>query len=329
MSNLAALGYETPLHVQPPMSAQREALLRCASCSVDSLARHGEWAICGCRLAYCTHCFAKGCEACGQASPACDYRPANIDAEGHADYDDMNHDAHQPSSSPPEADFEVGTAMPMPVILSPSDAAQRRLDVMSAAAQQKRERRIASRIAARAQRAAATRPRRLRREDGWTSFATVNVTTSERLKEELTREGELAGCDFLGIQEHALHGDLVTAASAWLKKKFWTGVIDDAYFKSGGHGGGTAAISRHPAGLRRVGTTRSGMTGRCTFSVTQLGTAITFCVFYGISGATVAAQCPLWRQLVDDLLGLGRPFIVAGDWQRHPDDLRSSGICQV
>ncbi len=64
-------------------------------------------------------------------------------------------------------------------------------------------------------------------------------------------------------------------------------------------------------------------------STTQLGVAIIFCSFYAISGAPIATQRLLWRQLAEDLLALGKLFVVAADWQRHPADLRASGICDM
>ncbi len=107
------------------------------------------------------------------------------------------------------------------------------------------------------------------------------------------------------------------------------GVMDEAYRKHQGHGGGTAAISRHPAGIRRAHQTSSLLRGRATFTATHVGKAVTFASFYGMSGAPLVNQLPLWKELADTLMRIGKPFIVAGDWQRPPHELRESGLCKL
>ncbi len=88
-------------------------------------------------------------------------------------------------------------------------------------------------------------------------------------------------------------------------------------------------MTRHAAGLRRAGQARSLLQGRKTSTITHQARAINFTVFYGISGAPLASQIPLWKELADDLLCVAKPFVVAGDWQRPPQDLRNSGICRL
>ncbi len=167
----------------------------------------------------------------------------------------------------------------MPTIISPAEAHRRRMNIMNGATAKKREDRVQSRRIARDQRNNATRPKRQRNEGKWVTFASVNVTSAERLRNELARGGELAECDCLGIQEHALHGDGVAAAEGWLKKRHWTGTVDEAYYKVGGYGGGTAALSRHPGGLRPAGARRPLLKGRCTHSISRPYTSICSSVF--------------------------------------------------
>ncbi len=303
------------------------AAIRCASCCTDSCSWRGAWAVCKCWLHYCSSCYRRGCEVCGQAHPAEDNSPHH-DAR---QQDVYSEDGYCRGEGHDITQEDVGIEfMPMPTILAPREAHARREDIMQEAAERNRERRTEGRRRVREQQASGVRPRRMRNKGNWISFGSANISLSpQKLRDELSRQGDLARCDFLAIQEHGLHDEGINVASDWVKKLGWTGVIDEAYAKSGGHGGGTAALSRHPEGLRRAGARRCGLRGRCTLGITQLCTAVTFCAFYGITGAAVSSQCPIWKQLADDLLGLGRPFVVAGDWQKHPDELRASGICKV
>ncbi len=45
---------------------------------------------------------------------------------------------------------------------------------------------------------------------------------------------------------------------------------------------------------------------------------------YGISGAPLAAQVPLWRCVAERLLALGRPYVLTGDWQVSPAEMQSA-----
>ncbi len=320
--------YWDPTNVpQGPSQGSHRAAISCASCCVDSRSWSGTWAICKCWLRYCSSCCRRGCEACGEARPEDDVglhrdlRRQDEDSEYGFGQGDV-HDVTQ---------VNIGDEfMPMPTILSPKDAHARRTGIMQEAAERNRARRTEGRRLVKEQRASGVRPKRTRNKGDWISFGSANISLSpQKLRDELSRTGELANCDFLAVQEHGLHEEGINVASDWIKKLGWTGVVDEAYAKCGGHGGGTAALSRHPEGLRRAGARRGGLKGRCTLGITQLCTAITFCAFYGITSAAVSMQCPVWKQLADDLLGLGRPFVVAGDWQKHPEELRASGICKV
>ncbi len=169
----------------------------------------------------------------------------------------------------------------------------------------------------------------MRRPSSSVTFATVNVSTAARLYEELKRGGELAGCDYIGVQETALHGEALAQAEGTIKQSHWSGFLDEAYRKNAGFGGGTAVLSRHPAGVRRFGIKHGLLKGRCSVGCTFFGQSLTCASFYGLSGGSLGAQLPYWRELADHLLALGRPFVVMGDWQRPPSDLRSSGLCRL
>ncbi len=325
-NEVMASAWDTAHSAQQP-SGTRTGLLQCASCHRDSHSCHEGWRICSCRLVYCAQCCGEQCEACGQI--------IWHDLNGAAEKESwQGSDISHADSSAHEGDDGLGDGaapahLAMPSILTPAAAAARRLNIMEEAAAARRVRRAKGRALAKAQIAQGLRPRRQRRTDAWTTFATANITTAEKLKEDIMIGGELTKCDFLGVQEHALHGCALAEAESWIARAGWAGVLDEAYYKCGGHGGGTAALSRHPAGLRRAGSPVSLLKGRLTLSVTQLITTVTFGVFYGLSGGSALAQRPLWKVLVDAVAALGRPCVLAGDWQVPPDVVRRSGMLEA
>jgi hypothetical protein len=214
-------------------------------------------------------------------------------------------------------------------ILTPQQAHERRVRMIDEAAAARQAVKGFRRARAREQEKGGLRPRRSRAGRATVSFATVNITAVDRLREEIQRDGELAEVDYIAIQELGLHGEAVGDAEAWIKKARWSGVLDAAYKKHAGFGGGTGIVSRHPAGIRRIGTVRRLLRGRLSMGCTVIGVPVVNASFYGISGAPLSAQLPLWRELADELISLGRPFIVAADWQRPPADLRASGLCEL
>ncbi len=284
--------------------------LTCASCLVGSRARQGNWSICHCGLTYCVECAAWGCPECGGLRahlPRSGDQPS-LDAE---DDDDARTLAPE-SINVDDDDFD------MPPILSPQQALARREAVLDKHRLHLREKRRHSHRLEKKQSKEGRRPRRQRDNGQAVTFATVNATSPQRLKDELTGRGELAGCDFVAAQEVGMHGELAGQASDWLQRHHWTGVIDPPYRKHSGYGGGTAVVSRHPSGIRRACHSAKLLRGRLTTGVTQVSSSITVASFYGVSGASLAVQVPYWRELADILICLARPFVVCGDWQRPP-----------
>ncbi len=47
---------------------------------------------------------------------------------------------------------------------------------------------------------------------------------------------------------------------------------------------------------------------------------------YGISGMPLCKQLPLWRAIAGRLNVLGKPYVMCGDWQVEPEDMRRSGL---
>ncbi len=307
-----AWDYTTTIENKPTNASA----MTCASCGIGSRLVRSGWQICRCGLAYCGSCNLSGCEFCGMTSLPTNIIPIEQQPaeETHMELDDAYTDE---------------TALPMPTILTPEGALQRRERIITEHAEALIKARVVARERTKQQIREGRRPRRTRPPDDTTSFASANVTTSLRLKDELVRGGELSKCDFIAVQETGLYGELVGHATDWLRRCRWAGVLDAAYRKHQGHGGGTAVLTRHPAGVRRAAQTNGMLKGRLTPTVTQLGKAINFTSFYGISGAPLATQLPLWKELADGLLRVGKPFVVAGDWQRPPQDLKTSGLCTL
>ncbi len=298
--------------------------LHCASCQTNSLATSRLWSICACGLAYCGMCYSHGCEICGARVPA---RRAAPSAYGHdTAWDPSNGvlwqqlDADEVSEAAEQLEAAVFT---------PQEARSRRAKLLEAVAEARRDVKHLKRQTERDQIKLGLRPRRSRADGMTVTFATANVTSAERLKEEIRRGGELAQAGYIAVQELGLHGELIGEAEAWVKRAQWSGVLDAAYRKHGGYGGGTGIISRHPSVLRRIGAQRTLLRGRLSLGNAYFGFSVINASYYGISGAALSVQLPLWRELADALLALGRPFVVAGDWQRPPSDLRSSGLCEV
>ncbi len=284
--------------------------LTCASCTVGSRSRQGHWSLCQCGFTYCAECAAWGCPACGGLRAHLP-RSADVPSGEIGNANDARDQAQEGASSD-------GETWDMPPILSPQQALARREAVLDKHRRQLGEKRRHSHVQEKRQAREGRRPRRQRDTGQSVTFATVNVTSPQRLKEELTRQGELADCDFVAAQEVGLHGELAGLASDWLQRHHWTGVIDPPYRKHAGYGGGTAVVSRHPTGIRRACHGAKLLRGRLTTGITQVSFSITVASFYGVSGASLPAQVPYWRELADILISLARPFVVCGDWQRPP-----------
>ncbi len=288
---------------------QWEPALRCASCGVTSGCGPTSWRICRCRMQYCAPCYDWGCEVCGTRLSS-----AQLGGTGETDRTHVG---------------ECREVMAMPPILTPKQAFERRAEKLRQAVADRNAGRIEGKKRTKRQQKDGQRPRRQRTTNDTISVATANVTAAERLRQELIIGGELAQCDYIAVQEHVLTDDRLSDAAHWIRKCQWTGVIDGAYKKNDGHGGGTAVISRHPAGIRRVTAKAIGPRGRLSIGIAYPGRAIAIVSFYGLSGGSAAEQLTLWKELAAILLSIGLPFIVAGDWQVHPNIVVASGLTRL
>ncbi len=163
-------------------AVQPDSAMRCASCTVGSREVDVPWCFCVCGLSYCQPCYGQGCEACGARIPARRAAPLRgvdcLEAEGVSV-------GHLPSDRCSEDD----DCLPMPVILTPEQAHQRRSEILEGVFAARRQERTAHRIQRRDQVRSGRRPRRVRRPSSSVTFATVNVSTAARLYEELKRGG--------------------------------------------------------------------------------------------------------------------------------------------
>ncbi len=211
---------------------------------------------------------------------------------------------------------EQAAQLPDAMALTPHKARARRDCLLAMKAAEDQERRTIRRAAAKEQVRAGVRPKRHKPQRAEISVCSVNANSAETLRRELAAGGELAQCDYLAVQETKIGVEQMTAATDWMRKARWGGALDQAYWKKGGYGGGTGILTRHPAGIKHVAVTVGKLCGRVTVGTTCFGPAIAIISFYGLSGGSLTAQLPYWKELIDLLLKLGLPFIVAGDWQR-------------
>ncbi len=126
--------------------------------------------------------------------------------------------------------------------MTPEEAYSRRIRLKAEKRESLLAHRTASRETRRRQVASGARPRRRKNESMTVSVITVNVTAASTFMHEYDHGDRLHGYQLFGIQEHAIPPDKIDCATNWLKAKGASGVVDDAYWKQGGYGGGTAII---------------------------------------------------------------------------------------
>ncbi len=268
--------------------------LTCSSCTVESRGITRSWCICRCGLTFCQCCYARGCDTCGARIPV--RRVATQEDDFGTEERGLDSDCQDTTS---EDGSGVDGRLHMPIILTPEAAFNRRARLLAEHAQTRMARRVHQRLLARAQCKSGMRPRRQRMSHVTVSFASANVTAAERLHEELKRGGELAQCDFIGVQELGLYGETLAHAEALIKRIQWSGFIDPAYRKHGGYGGGTGVLSRHLAGVRRIGGQSDLLKGRLSLACSYFGHSVITASFYGLSGGGPwLPSCPIggsWR----------------------------------
>ena len=71
------------------------------------------------------------------------------------------------------------------------------------------------------------------------------------------------------------------------------------------------------------------MRGRAVAAIINLGIDIVLVPSYFLSGCSATNQLPIWRDILKFLVTLELPFIVGGDMQVPPDELRPTGLLKL
>ncbi len=214
-------------------------------------------------------------------------------------------------------------------LLTPEQARQRRRELQDSAKAAKHAHRVESRSRCNRHRAQGRRPLRERPERRGVTFISANVTGFGPLQEELEHGITLRAADYLLVQEHAQHGEARERATLWMQAQGWDCVSCDAYRKTDGFGGGTAAATQIDSGIRPLPTPQGSCDGRFAAGIIDYGGDAVLASFYGLSGLDVSQQLQLWKEVAAFLRTVGLPFIIGGDWQVMPDHLAATGLLSM
>ncbi len=203
--------------------------------------------------------------------------------------------------------------------ISPEAAHRQRVqDIHDAQCEQKEVRAHKRRLRAQHE-AEGRRPLRPRRDPRRVSLVTANVTAASSLVDELMHGSALRRDDFVLVQEIASAPEACEKLSKDLLSLGYSPTLQKSYFKQGGYGGGTAILAKGEGGVRPQPPSDFG--GRCVYGVINIGVEVLCVSVYGISGAGVKAQMPLWTEIATRIRTLGKLFIIAGDWQVSPSEV--------
>ncbi len=298
----------------------------CSRCSLPLGMGGIEWRICRCGASTCLACAPENCGDCGQQLTCQDNRRP-------AECFDL---ARGEASASPQSRVALGGSalarrppMDPPVALTPEQAHERRMAMRERKHEANTLRRQRSRVLRRSQQADGRRPRRPPRAHVVIDLVTINITAANTFKEELAHGTALNNVSLVAIQEHGLGDHAHGAFVEWLRLQRAAGVLDSAYFKNTSYGGGTAILSMKGVGLRPLPPLDGEWAGRTSWASLDDHGGIVLVSVYGISGAPLCAQLPLWKAIAERLLALGRLFIMTGDFQVEPSEMQRSGFCAL
>ncbi len=311
---------------------------QCLDCGSPLAGPGSTWRVCSCRGLLCESCwdYHGACRHCrGADTPERDicWGPAVdeffIGDEGSsqhsaepADVDPQPHDADNLHGSARAADCDCA-----PHLITPAQAEQLRARLGDDHRAALRERRTRSRATAAAQVRQGVRPRRPRHRSS-VEFVSLNVNCANRLKSEVM-SGDLFRCvDAAFVQEHREHGDGTEKLISWLRSQEWDPVAEDAYLKNTGYGGGPLIMSRN-LGLRPLPQPPDHHAGRVCWGELDINGCITTASVYAISGQGIGKQLPLLSHIAQRVISSGLPFVLAGDWQLPPAELKKSEFIKV
>ncbi len=299
---------------------------RCARCGFDLTIPGTTWRICRCGAPACDPCAGSQCGRCGAAQVWS--RGGELASGDQAGGSSGPHDpVHQLQAGQQGTDMR-GQRQGA-VWMSPPQAQVRRMAVIV----QKHVKRNLERKAKNALRNEmirdGRRPRRDQDKQGRVTCVSVNATGAAALIREIRHGTQLRRAGFLFVQEHHLHGEALDRHAAELQALGWHGVIDRAYKKAEGYGGGTAIITADPNGIRPVQKAEEEHIGRLSFGIADLGVDVLMVSVYAISSAPITQQLGIWKHIMMWVRWLGIPFVIAGDMQVAKEDLEKTGICNI
>ena len=230
------------------------------------------------------------------------------------------------------AAIEAGEALPLfvPDAVSPEDAFQRRSETM----QQKRQELEVSRKKTneyrKSQVAQGKRPPRPDRAcKRQISLVTTNCSSEGSLRKELLHGTAFAKDHVILGQELKVPQEGLRDAECRFATAGWRALIQEAYWKEGGYGGGVGLLSRDDLALIEAPKLVELEPGRLAFGLLPLRPQIVAGSLYGVTGNPLCEQNSLWKLLANTLLLLGRPFVIGGDWQCAPEIFRQTGLEQL
>ncbi len=296
-----------------------EVSLCCARCGGRAAQGFAHWYICRCGTSYCLSCSAEPCIEC----------PALGAVHSSPDHAEVN------EVGAGEGTYPVPTYNDAPTILTPSEAAERRSQMLRCHKEDMDRRRADRRRRRCEQYRSGRRPQREKTQRAATLFATANVTAESTWRAEAAHGRLLHRHDYVFIQEHGQRGeDQIESTRKWLMKQGSDAIVDTAYFKNCKAGGGTAITARANGGLRRCRYAEASdalkqVEGRLSIGIGNMGFDFAAASIYGHSGADLGAQLALYKSIMMSLKKVGLPFVIGGDWQLPPEAIAKSGILQI
>ncbi len=221
--------------------------------------------------------------------------------------------------------------MQLTTLFTPEAALERRQQLMDSARASLVERRRKGRELRRQQVREGLRPPRACGQREGITLVQANVTIASSWADELQHGETFADCDFAAVQEHRLRGPSRDAAARRRLEAGWDCVLDDAYIKVSDAGGGTALLASRWSGVRPVvglggeaATALDRLIGRISLGIIDIVGGILLVSFYGLDGQPTGKQVDLWHDLGKIITLVGLPFIILGDWQVTPSDMKET-----
>ncbi len=306
----------------------------CVNCGAGLGCAGMSWRICVCGNTLCESCWiqTRECHRCLGTTSHYEqdgFRPAQDDlhiADESADGDDGSDWRGELGPAQSEGQCTPrgwhGTQL-----ISPGQADELREDLRARHIDALRTRKARSKVIAREQVRAGTRPRKPRRPNH-VDLITLNVNCANRLRDEVMSEDLFKNVDIGLIQEHREHGEGLDRLITWLRGRGWDPVGEEAYFKKRGYGGGPLVMARGVGIRPQVGPPEPHH-GRVCWSEVELGGSVLTGSVYAISGQGAGKQIPLWRHIVQRVMTCGLPVILGGDWQLPPCELRAADFLRL